>query len=135
MVGKKRKSDTRQEKAKKKRSNVLEPPQPVLQNEPNQTVQDIWPGTFVALRLAKYDDEIPQLAKVVSVSDMDVTVQWWMGRYRDVWTEWRVKGEVVQETFPRTAVIRSSILLSRSNRLSNALVEELRELYSNIEFI
>ena len=135
VIGKKRKSDGGRQKAKKKCSQPCELSQPVLQNQPNQGTHDIWPGTFVALRLAKYDDEIPQLAKVVSVSDMDVRIEWWTGRYRDVWTEWKVKGKVVQETFPRNAVIRSSISLSRSNRLSNALVEELCKLYLNIEFI
>ena len=33
-------------------------------------------GQFAALRLHKYDDEIPQLAKILSVSDMEVNVEW-----------------------------------------------------------
>lgn len=53
----------------------------------SQSKPKIWPGEFVALRLAKYDDEVPQLAKVETMTDMDVTIQWWCGRYHDVWTE------------------------------------------------
>ena len=106
-----------------------------MQEKQSQATPEIWPGSFVALRLVKYDDEVPQLAKVVRVSDMDVTVDWWTGRFRDVWTEWKVKGKVVRETYPRNAIIRGSITLSRSNRLSAALVKELQELYKDIEFI
>ena len=93
----------------------------------------IWPGDFVALRLAKYDDEIPQLAKVEAVSDMDVTIQWSTGTYGDVWTEWKVRGVVITETVPRNAVIKSS--LSRSNRMLPTLIKELKSLYRDIEFM
>ena len=106
-----------------------------MQELEDQAKPTIWPGDFVALRLVKYDDEVPQLAKVEAVTEMDVTIQWWTGRYRDVWTEWKVRGTVVTETVPRNAIIKGCIKLSRSNRMSNVLVEELKSLYHDIEFI
>lgn len=36
-------------------------------------------GQVAALHLHKYDDEIPQLDKLLSVSDMEVNVEWWIG--------------------------------------------------------
>ena len=110
-----------------------EPPE--LQELENPVKPTIWPGDFVALRLAKYDDEIPQLAKVEAVNDMDVTIQWWTGRYGDVWTEWKIRGVVMTETVPWNAVIKGSIMLSRSNRMLPPLIKELKSLYQDIEFI
>ena len=78
---------------------------------------------------------MPQLAKVETMTDMDVTIQWWCGRYHDVWTEWKVRGTVMTETVPRNAVIKGSISLSRSNRMYNSLIAELKSLYRDIEFI
>jgi len=34
---------------------------------------------MVALRLQKYADDLPQIGKVVNLTDMDVTVEWWIG--------------------------------------------------------
>lgn len=76
----------------------------------SQSKPKIWPGEFVALRLAKYDDEVPQLAKVETMTDVDGKIQWWCGRYHDVW---KVQGTVMTETVPRNAVIKGSISLSR----------------------
>ena len=41
-------------------------------------------GDFVALRLVKYEDEIPQIGKVLEVDNMNVTVEWWIGGYGSV---------------------------------------------------
>ena len=38
-------------------------------------------GKFAALRLHKYDDEIPQLAKILSIGDMEVNIEWWIGSW------------------------------------------------------
>lgn len=92
-------------------------------------------GQFVALRLVKYDDEVPQIAKVVGLDDMDVTVQWWLGRYHENWREWKKKDRVVEEKLPRNAIIKSGITLTRAKRLTKAAVNELKLLYDLVEFI
>ena len=46
-------------------------------------------GQFAALCLHKYDDEIPQLAKILSVSDMEVNVEWWIGGWSNNWSDLR----------------------------------------------
>ena len=93
------------------------------------------PGDFVALRLAKYDDEVPQVAKIISVTDLDVCVEWWIGKYHEAWTPWRSRDGVVTETMPRSAVIKTGIQLTKSNRMNRKLITELKHLYDNIEFI
>ena len=86
---------------------------------------------FVALCLAAYD-EVPQIDKVVAIDENDVSVQWWMGSYFDNWREWK---EVVEERFPRNAIIKSGIVFTSTKRLNKATISELKELYSKVEFI
>lgn len=47
--------------------------------------EEIKLGNIVALRLQKYKLDIPQIGRVVELSDMDVTVEWWHGTYSSVW--------------------------------------------------
>ncbi len=80
---------------------------------------------MVALRLDKYADEIPQIGKVVKLTDMDVTVEWWIGCYSDTWREWKERGAVVTETFPRNAIIYSGIHFTKTFRLRGSTVNPL----------
>ena len=82
----------------------------------------------------KYD-EVPQIAKVVGLDDMDVTVQWWLGGYSDNWREWKNKNVVIEEKLPRNAIIKSGIVFTRSKRLAKCDINELRLLYDSVEFI
>ena len=67
-------------------------------------------GDYVALRLAKYDDEIPQIAQVVEIDELNVTVEWWIGRF-NTWKRWsKAKEMPVRETFPRNAIMWSPSL-------------------------
>ena len=104
------------------------------QSKPTLEIGKAKVGEFAALRLAEYD-EVPQIGKVIGINDMDVTVQWWMGSYSDNWREWKRKNVVIEEKFPRNAIIKSGITFTRTNRLPKATVDELRVLYGLIEFI
>ena len=42
-------------------------------------------GDFVALSLFKYEDEIPQIGRVVAVDEINVTIEWWIGSYHTTW--------------------------------------------------
>ena len=90
---------------------------------------------MVALRLHKYADEIPQIGRVVDLTDLDVTVEWWVGTYRDTWREWKKKGAVVKETMPRNAIIHGRVQLTKSLRLTAATVRELKRAYDAKELI
>ena len=90
---------------------------------------------FVATRLVKYDDEIPQIGMVSCFSDVEVTVEWWYGGYTHQWIAWKKKGIPVTETFPRTAVIMSGITFSKSMRLNRNTIDELKMLYNAVELI
>ena len=69
------------------------------------TVGEADVGSFVVLRLAKYDDEIPHIGKVIREDDLNVTIEWWIGSYGSYWTDWKQKNVMVCETFPRNVVI------------------------------
>ena len=145
-IGKKHKQSAR--KGAKKKSRTTATPQPstntdlsvdastsVTQSEGDLTTQ-LWPGRFVALRLDKYKDEEPQLAKIESISsEMDVVVQWWTGAYYDVWTEWKIRSKVVTETVHKNAILKCGFELTRGNRLPRKTVDELKSLYCGIEYM
>jgi len=136
QVGKRAKSGdtTRQSKKLKMTITSEKPPSPaqrVVTPNPRIGVAEV--GQFVALRLAKYDDEIPQIAKVVRIDGSNVTVEWWMGSFSDNWREWKEKNKVIQETFHRNAIIKSGITFTASKRLPQCLVEELKKLYEMVE--
>lgn len=108
-IGKKRKQNVgKAQKKTKHHSSIFNQHSSVRSNvEQNSRKSQLWPGEFVALRLVKYNDEEPQIAKIESVSETDVVIQWWTGLYHGVWTEWKVRSKVVTETVPKNAVIKS----------------------------
>ncbi len=87
-------------------------------------------GSMVALRLHKYEDEIPQIGKVVEVAELDVTVEWWVGTYHSTWIEWKERGQVIQETFPQNAILRNKVSFTKSRRLTQTCVTELKHAYT-----
>ena len=134
-VGKKRKTVTKKAQKKQKTVSTSQSVTNTPPSEVEATNSRLWPGEFVALRLVKYKEEEPQIAKIQSVLETGVVIQWWTGLYHDVWTEWKVRSKVVTETVPKTAIIKSGIELSRSNRLSKELTKELKSLYHDVEYI
>ena len=90
---------------------------------------------MVALRLHKYADEIPQIGKIIGMTDLDVTVEWWVGSYSDTWMQWKERGSVITETIPRNAVLYSPVAFTKSLRLSSKTVEELKCAYNKKELI
>ena len=43
--------------------------------------------------------------------------------------------KVVEEKFPRNAIIKSGIVFTSTKRLNKATISELKELYNKVEFI
>lgn len=133
-MGKRAKTTTKHPPKKPKPATTSEPDHPE-DSTPTLHIGKAEIGEFVALRLAKYDDEVPQIAKVVAMDELNVTVQWWMGSFSDSWREWKEKKKVVEETFHRNAIIKSGITFTASKRLSHAITQELRKLYRMVEFM
>lgn len=78
-------------------------------------------GDFVALRLVKYEEKIPQIGKVLKVDDMNVTIEWWIGGISKTWTYWKKEeGEPVTETVPKNAEILK-VSFTKSMRISSNL--------------
>ena len=88
----------------------------------------------MALRLVKYDDEIPQIARVIGLSELDVTIEWWIGRYTSTWVEWKTGGEFNIETVPKNAIIKI-LQLTRAQRICKEDINLLKNLYKDIELI
>ena len=89
-LGKRRKNDGNNSITSKKISTE-ETYHPTEASKPELKIGEAGVGDFVALRLEKYEDEIPQIAKVVGKDGFDVTVEWWVGTYSNLWTEWKEK--------------------------------------------
>ena len=132
-LGKRRKNDGNNSITSKKISTE-ETYHPTEASKPELKIGEAGVGDFVALRLVKYEDEIPQIAKVVRKDGFDVTVEWWVGTYSNLWTEWKEKKQVVKETVPRNAIIMK-VQLTKSRRLPTALIQKLKDAYNSIELI
>lgn len=122
----------------KKKLDTPTEPQPAIPTT-DETLRfnraNVCVGDFVALRMAKYDDEIPQIARVTAVQDLDITVEWWIGRYHDTWREWKANGATVSESLPLNAVIKRGFQLTKTMRLPSYIITELKALYDSIELI
>lgn len=141
-MGKKRRQDaTAIPASKRKRGQQREHSPSLLDphsvSEPNPSSVPVIPlvGEFAALRLKEYDDEIPQIAKVLSVSDLEVSIEWWIGGWNQTWNQWKTKGQPNTATVHKNAVIMAPFLLTKSNRLPKDLLAKLRNLYADTEFI
>ena len=107
---------------------------PGAQTDTNPPV-NIEIGHFAALRLKEYDDEVPQIARVMAIRELDLDIEWWIGRYNDTWNQWKTRGQPNVQTVHKNAIIMAPISLSRSNWLSNDTVLHLKKLYEDIEFM
>ena len=104
-------------------------------SEAHSQIGEAGVGEFVALRLFKYNDEIPQIGKVVELDEMNVTIEWWIGTFRDIWRQWKEKKNVVKETFHRNTIIKRGITFTKSMRLPGQLAQELKKLYETVEMM
>ena len=107
-------------KSKKKNESIISNPptdqaRPICSNHCSE-------GDFVALRLSKYEDEIPQIGRVVAVDEMSVTIEWWVGNYNSTWICWKQRGEPVKETFTKNTVIYK-VNFTKSMRISSGLID------------
>lgn len=89
----------------------------------------------MALRLHKYKDEIPQIARIVRITDFEITIEWWVGTFHGIWIEWKERGRVIKETFPKNAVLSTNISFYKSRRLTPKCIAELKQLYLSKQFI
>ena len=92
-------------------------------------------GKMVALRLHKYEADLPQIGKVVKLTEFDVTVKWWIGTYYSTWIEWKERGKVIQETFPRNAILSNNVHFTKAFRLTQASINALKHAYTQKELI
>ena len=63
-------------------------------------------GDFVSFKMQKYEDEIPQIGKVIVYDGRKITVEWWTGTYSTTWTECRQKGTILTEELDVEAVLQ-----------------------------
>ena len=137
LVGKKRRKEKTTDKPAKKAKETA--PTEEISDETVHAEErgsvNLEVGKFAALRLKKYDDEIPQLAKICSIGEMDVSIEWWMGTWSNNWSPWKTCGVTNTESVHRNAVIMAPVSLTRSNRLTKETVIRLKKLYDGIEFM
>ena len=94
-------------------------------------------GMFVAVYLEKYRDELPLIARIVSVrsSNVDVEVEWYIGCYSGDWKVcMRGRGrsrEAWREQIPKSSIL-FPVELTKSMKLSKDTVEALKSSYKDI---
>ena len=93
---------------------------------PTPTTASTEVGSFVATRLHKYEDEIPQIGRVIAIDGMDVTLEWWIGRYSSTWTVWKTNGTANTEVIPKNAILQT-LELTKSQRLHKKDIEGLKK--------
>ena len=123
----------------KRRRQVIdgEPADKNLNHDSEQNVEEekrIAPGCYVAMRLQKYCNEIPQIGRVFTIDGECLTIQWWEGTYSGTWKEYKSKGEVLTEEVNKDAVLKE-VQLSKSSRLSKEQIEDLTSLYNSVDLV
>ena len=105
---------------------------PGAQTDTNPPV-NIEIGHFAALRLKEYDDEVPQIARVMAIRELDLDIEWWIGRYNDTWNQWKTRGQPNVLTVHKNANIMAPI----SHVLTGCqmILLHLKKLYEDIEFM
>ena len=63
-------------------------------SEITELLQSTQVGQFAAMKLKKYNDEIPQIGKVKNVREKEIQVEWWIGRWNNTWRMWKTRGAV-----------------------------------------
>ena len=89
---------------------------------------------FAALRLAKYNDEIPQIGKIIDIQEFNVTIEWWIGTYSTNWMPWKSNGQLNLETVHENAIIMT-LELAKTQRIQKNDISALKNLYSDVEFM
>ena len=93
-------------------------------------------GTVLACFLPQYNDEEPQLGRVLTVDgegkNCNYEIEWLVGSYSEFWSVWKQKKgkEYVtwKEVIPNHTVL-CPVTLTRAERLSSSTVSKLKHLY------
>ena len=105
------------------------------ESEVDDSDVDIQLGSFVALGLDEFKEELPQIAKVLAIDDDSITLEWSVGTYTGTWVPWLVKSVEQTISVHRNNIVLRNISLSKSNRLSKLIIDKLKSIYDNFEFM
>lgn len=95
-------------------------------------VTNICVGSLVAVYLPKYP-EFPQIGKVQSYNETEITISWFDGTFSDIWNEVKLKGEKKWcEKVQRSEILLCDIEFTKGQRLKKDCVQALREIYGHI---
>lgn len=84
-------------------------------------------GSIVAVYVSKYP-EFPQIGKVQSRSDTEVTISWFDGSFNDIWSEVKLKGGGKWcETVNKSNIILYDIQFTKGYRLRKDCGQVLRK--------
>ena len=71
----------------------------------------------------------------MALTELELTVEWWVGTYHSRWIKWKERGDVITETLPRNAILTTDIYFTKSLRLTPACIEKLKYAYTLKELI
>lgn len=108
-------------------------------SRPDQLVmplgEPIKEGSLVACYIEKYQDEEPQIARIINVKQSEVEVHWMHGSYFDPWYPCKVKwGHSYKpwiEQIPQSSILYE-VQLSNTQRLTEPFRKKLKLSYSKL---
>ena len=86
------------------------------------------------LKCERYKDFVPQIGRLKAIKEASITVQWLEGEYEGKWKFWKDRGKIIQESFPRRALIRE-ISFTDSMELSPEEVNKIKDCYKDVELV
>lgn len=102
--------------------------------EPDEILEKVHIGDFVALKIMQYHEDLPQIGKVVEITESSVSVDWLVGSYSSTFSFWKEKGTVIREIFPLRGIV-CPLKLTSAMKLTKDDIKTLKELYLAAEFV
>ena len=96
------------------------------ESEVDDSDVDVQLGSFVALGLDEFKEKLPQIA---------ITLEWWVGTYTGTWVPWLVKSVEQKISVHRNNIVLRNISLSKFNRLYKPIIDKLKSIDDNFEFM
>lgn len=102
--------------------------------EHSEILSKVHTGDYVALKIMKYHEDLPQIGKVIKISKSSVCVDWLVGSYSATFAFWKEKGKVIREVFPLRGIV-CPIELTSAMKLKKQDISSLKNLYISAEFV
>ena len=71
----------------------------------------------------------------MSIDELEVNIEWWIGGWTKTWNQWKTKGQVNTATVHKNAIIMAPFAFTKSNRLPREVCDKLRMTLNSCESV